>query len=485
VTTLQRSARGVDADRGDDHPSLALFAVMWALAAVWHLLGNTFVGSSWSQALLAAAVAFVLWRPGAMTPLSLLALASLVTVWEEAPVLGNHWLLVGLVDLVILMAVATAALRRRWDDPTDFADRVFPAARLCLLGFYGFAAFAKLNAGFFDRSTSCAVYYFGESTESVGLGALQLGGAAWLQWVVIVGTAAVELSIPVLLVVRRTRHVGVVLGLVFHGVLAIDRTHQFFDFSAVLAALFVLFLPSSAGEWVAERAGSVRARLALADDRLPRIAHVALAAAPAIAGLLVAADAVDASTALTIGWWPWHLYAIACVVATVLYLRQRRPTPERGALRPHHVLFLLVPLLVVANGLTPYLEVKTGYGWNMYANLRTVDGDSNHFLVRATLPLTDEQADLVRIISTDDPGLSRYADGGYALTWTQLRAYLADRPDVRITYARGDERVALRHASDRPELVEPVPVWREKLLLFRAVDLESPERCVPLFGPAR
>jgi hypothetical protein len=253
----------------------------------------------------------------------------------------------------------------------------------------------------------------------------------------------------------------------------------------VLAALFVLFLPASAGEWVAERAGSVRARLALADERLPVLVHGGLAAVPTVVGLLVAADVVDARTALDLGWWPWQLYAIACLVATVRYLRQRRPQPEAGMLRPHHVLFLLVPLLVVANGLTPYTEVKTGYGWNMYANLRTVDGDSNHFVIRQTVPLTDEQADLVRIISTDDPGLGLYADRGYALTWTQLRIYLSDHPDVRITYARGNERVALRHAADRPELVEPVPLWREKLLLFRAVDLESPERCVPLFGPAR
>ena len=89
----------------------------------------------------------------------------------------------------------------------------------------------------------------------------------------------------------------------------------------------------------------------------------------------------------------------------------------------------------------------------------------------------------MRIISTDDPGLPCYGERGYALTWTQLRIYLADHPDVRITYARGNERVALRHASDRPELVEPVPEWQEKLLLFRAVDLESPERCVPRSGP--
>lgn len=485
MTALEHASPRTVRGRHDAHPALVLFAVMWALAALWHILGNTLVGTSWSHAALALTVGLVLWKPGAMAPLCVLAVTSLITVWEEAPVLGNHWLLVGLIDIVILMAAAAAAIRRRWNEPRDFANRVFPAARLCLLGFYVFASFAKLNAGFFDRSVSCAVYYFGESTDSVGLGALRLGEAAWLQWFVIVGTAAVELSIPVLLIVRRTRHLGVVLGLVFHGVLAVDHSHQFFDFSSVLAALFVLFLPASAGEWVAERSGSMRARLALADERLPRVIQVALAVVPAAVGVLVAVDAVDAGTALDLGWWPWHLYSLLCIVATLRYLRQRRPEPEPGALRPHHVAFLLVPLLVVANGFTPYTEVKTGYGWNMYANLRTVDGDSNHFVIRRTVPLTDEQADLVRIISTDDPGLAQYGERGYALTWTQVRIYLSDHPDVRITYARGNEVVAVRRASDRPALVESVPVWREKLLLFRSVDLSSPERCAPAFGPAR
>jgi len=482
---IRRQLPGPDAARGTDHAGLALFSVLWALAAVWHLLGNTFAAPGWAQALLAVGAGLVLWRPGSVGPLTVLALGGVLTVWEEAPLLGNHWLLAGFVDLAILIAVAAGALRGRWSDRADLAARLFPAARLCLLGFYAFASFAKVNSGFFDRSTSCAVFYFQESTDSVGLASLQLGGAAWLQWAVIVGTVVVELSIPVLLMVRRTRHLGVVVGLVFHAVLAVDHSHQFFDFSSVLAPLFVLFLPGSAGTWVAERVGSVRARLALLDERLPLVVHAGLAVVPAMAGLAVAIELVDADGARELGWWPWQLWAVTGVVVTLRYLDQRPPAPVSRSLRPHQAVFLLVPLLVVGNGLTPYLELKTGYGWNMYSNLRTVDGESNHVLVRRTLPLTDEQDDLVRIIGTDDPGLARYARRDYALTWRQLRAYLADHPDVRITYDRGGARVALRHAADRPELVEPIPEWREKLQLFRAVDLRSPERCVPTFGPAR
>jgi hypothetical protein len=465
--------------------ALPLFAVLWALAAVWHLLGNPLTASPPAQLLLTLGAGLVLWRPGAVGPLVVLAVGGLVTMWSEAPMLGNHWLLAAFVDLALLLAVAVGAARRRWDDATDLADRFLPVARLSLLGFYLFASFAKVNAAFFDRSVSCATFYFRESTESLGLARLQLGGNAGLEWAVILGTVAVELSIPWLLIVRRTRHAGVVLGLLFHAVLALDHAHQFFDFSSVLTALFVLFLPPASGVWVAERVGSVRARLDLADARGPRTVHLALVALPVLAGLAVSFDVVDAGQALDLGWVPWQLFALGVIAATLRFLRQRPPAPSPRALRVGHVAFLLVPVLVVANGLTPYLELKTGFGWNMYANLRTVDGDSNHYLVRGTLPLTDVQAELVHIVATDDPGLAWYRENDYALSWQQLRAYLTDHPEVRITYRRGGATTSLARAGDDPELVRPLPLWKEKLQLFRAADERSPERCVPSFGAAR
>lgn len=473
-----------DVRRSPQADLLALFSVLWALAAVWHLLGATTTSPAWAQALLVVGIAAVLLWPGSPAALGALALGGIITMWEEAPVLGNHWLLAGAINLVILLALGVGALRRRFSDGTDLANRLFPAARLCLLGFYCFAAFAKLNSAFFDRSVSCAAFYFRESTDSLGLRVLQLGGAAWLENLVIVATVVVELSIPVLLLVARTRRIGVVIALVFHAVLALDRSHQFFDFSAVLFALFPLFLAPSAGTWVAERVGSVRARLALRNERLPERAHLAAAAVPIVVALLVTVDVIDSDAGVDVGWLPWQLFSLTIVIGTIWFVRQQQAVPA-VRLMPHHAVFLLVPLLVVLNGLTPYLELKTGYGWNMYANLRTVDGESNHLLVRRTLPLTDEQDDIVRIIDTNASGLVRYQETDYGLTWRQLRTYMANVPNRSITYERAGERIELDRASDLPELVEPVPSWREKVQLFRAVDLTSPERCVPAFGPAR
>src|SRR3546814_18382523 len=77
----------------------------------------------------------------------------------------------------------------------------------------------------------------------------------------------------------------------------------------------------------------------------------------------------------------------------------------------------------------------------MYANLRTVDGESNHVIVRRTLPLTDGQADVVRIVETNVSGLQRYRMTDYGLTWRQLRSYMSDHPSRSITSGRDRKSV--------------------------------------------
>jgi hypothetical protein len=471
--------------RSDKADTLALFSVVWALAACWHVVGNVSLGPSWAQAPVVVAVAAVLIRPGAVPALAALAVTSLVLLWEEAPILGNHWLLVGLVDLAVLFAFAMSAVRRRFTDRIDMAERLFPAARLCLLCFYFFAAFAKLNSAFFDRSVSCAAFFFRESTESIGVDGIRFGGAAWPEQVVIVATIATELSIPILLLRRRTRPIGVLLGLAFHFLVAVDQTHQFYDFSSVLFALFVLFLPQTAGAWVGERMGSIRARLALRGPRLPEVVKAAVVAVVLTLSLLVVTGAVSARDGVLMGWWPWQAFGLAAVVASVRYVRQRPPAyGPAWRIWPHHPAYLFIPILVVANGLSPYLELKTATGWNMYSNLRTVDGESNHLLVGRSFPVIGEQDDLVEIVRSDAPELQYYADSNYGLPFLQLREFLARHPQTALTYDRSGERITLRRADDRPELVAPVPTWREKLQVYRAVDLQSPERCQPGFGPA-
>ncbi len=457
---------------------------MWAVAALLHLVGNQAVATSTATVLLGAGIAIALLfpsRPWAIVPL---AVAELASAWLEAPVLGNHWLVTALVAAAALLVVGRRALKRLPLDGASTIADLAPVARLILLGFYAFAAFAKLNTDFFDPAVSCASFYFEESTGSLGLDGLRLGDAAWI---VIVGTAAVELSIPVLLLWRRTRRLWVLVALVFHALLAVDLTHQFYDFSSMLAALFVLFLPLEFAGWVGERARRVQDWLVQRGSLVPRLLHLVAVVGAVVAAVLTREwqDTPEASRLIDAGYVLWWAFALATIAAVVAFLRTGQPVEAPRPFRVASPVLALVPLLVLLNGLTPYLEIKTGYGFNMYANLRTVDGETNHLLLPTTFPLTDEQDEVVRIIESDDPVLRDYAERGYGLTPRQLRAYLSDHPDVGLTYEQGEERVEVDRAADRPELVEPVPLWVEKLLLFRAVDLGDKERCVPAFGPAR
>jgi hypothetical protein len=440
-----------------------VFARMWGIAVLAHLAGNwrhgdvlpdpSVIGFLLLAAGLLATSVVVAPRRGA-----LLALAALVplTVVLEAPVLGNHWLLAGFVSLAYLLAWG------RW-------ERFEPAARLILLVFYSFAAFAKINTGFLDPAVSCGVFYANQWLDSYGLP--QVGSSSALAWLAAWGSALIELSVPVLLLIRRTRPWGALLAIGFHGFISLDLSQHFYDFTAVLLPLFALFMEDRFFE-----------RFETLGIRLRPLFRRVLVGAVIVLGVGVTLANVTPPTELGLRflqyasflWWLPYLGAVAW--SAVGTLRHVTVSWRLGAVP------LVLAALVFLNGLTPYLELKTAYGWNMYSNLVTVDGESNHLIVRSTLPLREGHRNLVRVVSSSDPGLEIYTTNGYLLPWPSFRSYLASRPDISVTYERAGIRVEVPTVGESG-LGEPVPWWWRWFPL-RAVHEENPATCQPVFLPA-
>ena len=436
------------------------FTVLFAVAACFHVLGNAVFADPSGVVLVAAGAAAVVLAPGHRLAFLLLTAGVVVTVWQEAPLLSNHWALAGFV------AVGAAV--------AGPGERGLATVRACYLGFYVFAAFAKLNHDFFDPAVTCAAEYLDATADAVGLGGLDLTSRSWVRTAAAFATAAVELSVPLLLLRRRTRTVGVVVAVLFHAVVALPRGHQFFDFSSMLLAGWSTFLPSAFHRRAAERLRGPVARVAA-------LVFVVLAG---VLGASSAAGDTDRATLIDVGWWIWQPLSLLAVVAVVTFA-VRSWTGDDVALRPPFGVALVVPVLVVLNGLTPYAELKTSASWNMYANLRTADGESNHLLVRRTLPLTQPQDDLVTIVDTDDPRLAAYRDGGFLLPVRTLRAYLQDHDDVSALLDLDGELVVVGPGQPVPaRLGPPVPDWVERLFVLRAVDAGEPERCQTGFLPA-
>lgn len=439
------------------NPPFAWFLRLWSIAVLAHVIGNptawrgSAVGSALGTVslLLALSAIVVLAHPSRATA-GAMALLTMAAVFLEAPFLGNHWLVAGLVSILLVVAVM------RTDPWASFA----PGARGVLISFYSFAAFAKLNRGFFDPTVSCGITYANQLLGSYGLPLIPVGD--WRALAVAGATALIELAVPVLLVVKRTRRYGVLLGFVFHLFISFDLDQHFYDFSALLVALFSLFLADRVLE------------------RFPAPLTMRRPAQAVIGGLLVvlAVASVVPATASTVRlldsgvfflWIPWGLFLIGRLLWLV-----REPTAAQPVWGRLGWVGGLLVAVTVFNGLTPYLELKTGYGFNMYANLVTADGRSNHYLIPRTIPLTDAQRDPYIVLASDDPGLHQYVDSGWAITERQLFDYLADHPSASATVTRvvgGGERVVT--SADGVAL----PWWRDKFQLFRAVDLDDPPRC--------
>ncbi|MGH3708626.1 MAG: hypothetical protein ACRDRQ_11090 [Pseudonocardiaceae bacterium] len=463
-----------------------LFAFLWAVAALFHVLGPsgravqifsdpTTLGIS--HALLAMCALWLLLRPARDLPLVLVVVLGLITAWQEAPVLGNHWLVVALVDLALLLSVL-ATVRNGRIDRGKLAEMFLPLARWCLILFYSFAAFAKLNSAFFDTAVSCSNFYFDETVRSLGLDAPLTVGAGGLAHLLPLVAVMTELSIPILLLGRRTRIFGVVLGLVFHSLIALDLRHLFIDFSSVLTALFVMFLPVL---FAVRALNFLRGRGAWLMISWVTVAGVVLGAGWIGSGSLAAFVFFEGRLLF------WYVFDVAVLLGVVMWLAHHgRPNPERLLALPgkEKMWLLVVPALVVLNGLLPYFELRTGYVYTMYSNLRMVDGKSNHLIVRSSFPLANRQANLVKVVASSDQGLGLYATSNYLLPWDSFRAYLAENPDVAVTYERGGQNYVINRTSDYPELVILPPLLARKLLAMRAVDGSVEPRCQDAFLPA-
>ena len=439
----------------------SLFARLFGIAITAHVVGN------WSQPDIPAAVGWVNLAVGVvglallMRPTrSLLLVASALVVASvllEMPITGNHWLVAGLVGAAILVNGGNE-------------QRFLPAARLVLLAFYSFAAFAKLNSGFFDPTVSCAVFYANQSLGSFGLPALDVEG--FVSRVLIWATVVIEASVPIILLWRRTRYVGVLLGTVFHTLISFDLDQHFYDFTTVLIALFVLFLPDQSIESLAAQLAEISRRKLVPGGLLVGMLGVLV---------LMSVFPLTPITAFMLSRLPfvfWVPFGLLWVAALV---RARAPgaamswrTGAAGA---------VVVVLTVLNGLTAYTEIKTAYSFNMYANLVTSQGESNHFVVRSTWPLRDGYEGPVEILESSDGGLEVYRDEGYLVAYPQLRRYLSVRPDVSLTFRRNGEVTVLAQASLRPELVDPGPWWW-RFFPLRAIDTRNPPLCQAAFLPA-
>lgn len=457
-----------------------IFAFLWGCA---HVIHATHQGGDGASALtqpdllvVLAAGLLVLLRPSSARRLTTLAGVQILAFVINYPFVPNHWTLAAFVNVGLLLSAIKAWRESQFNTGT-LLSQAAPYARAVFLIAYSAAAVAKLNTTFLDPAHSCAVSFL--ETTHLLLGAdLPTGLPAHaLIWVSLV----TELSVPFLLLLRRTRVVGIAIAMTFHVLLASIPGMLVMDFAIFIVALLVPFAPLDLGDRVYRDGARFSYRRPRLVESMRRRRHLLSTGAVGT----VATLAILRGLAIGSERWElliWAIFAsigliLLAVGGTILASYQREPDPSAMLLgwnRLSWFYYVLIAVLVL-NVVSPYVGLKTTTSFTMFSNLHTEGEATNHLLI-PRLRVAGYQDDLVEVLDASDDDFTELTEENQFLTYHELRRHLHEKPEATVRYVRDGNAYDLSDASGRSHVAELSYIER-KLIHLRPVNSAGTPEC--------
>lgn len=458
--------------------SLEIFAFLWACTSIFHQAKGEIWAVQGIDLLMIIAAASVLVRPSNLTNFLILAVVQLIDLYIKLPNITNHTVVMGVTDLAIIAAVVREAWRRPGAplDKGSLFETFAPAVRLETLVLYFYVVFHKLNWDFLDPQYSAAsVHYQNLLNTLAKLHLPQFSSERWAQLLAIYGTLVIETAIPILISIRPTRIIGVWMGLLFHFVLGFE---DYYDFTTMMFALLFLFTPENfpsllADWWKDSRIGGAARRIG--EQPIFRTIPPAIWIAAVGALVIGSVDVLIPRNSFRLFKVLWMFYAAAVMTAFAGAVHgRRRSEPIAARTSIFHLpspIFAIFPLLVLLNGASPYLGLKTRSCFTMFSNLRTEGGTSNHLIVPASTQIAGFQKEMVLILESSDPILAKLADKQTSIPLFNLRTMISAKASqgqsgTSIKYTQGDRTIIVADAEKDPVLSKPYPYLLRKFLLF-------------------
>lgn len=456
----------------------AAFIWMWSVFSIFHLarrISETDLGYPGLLYVVATLCSIVTILNPRLIHVFLASVAlGFVATLATMPVTSNHtfmriFLMAGMLFSFLYIYIKHKhALRVT---PGDFYVVFAPYGKAMLVIMYFYGVFHKINTDFLNPDTSCAVTLWELYPLPFGL-----ADAVWVHYIAIYAALIIEAAIIVMLFIPRTKYWGLLLGLGFHFVLGINGYRFFVAFSSMTFALHFLFLP--AGFLTRVRQGGIGRSMSSRRWAYPVV----------VLGLLGVYAGV-----LGFGWMSFYyatlslfiVVSVAILVAVALYGQSgtvRRADTWRGLHSPSPVLYLL-GIAFFINGAMPYLGLKTEQSLNMFSNLYTERGETNHLVITEPFYLADFQNDVVRIMRTNEPYFADVRDEGLLIPWFEFRRMISQTPMeyrrfLMLEYMRdGEIHVITPEYVSQAGVVEPLSAWLEDWFHFRYITTIRPQVC--------
>ena len=423
-------------------------------------------------------------------------LFQMLSCFKDMPVTANHWFFSMILSGLLLCTLGWQIVRDRFNNApidTEYPKKVFPVIRLLVVLMYFMAVFHKLNTDFFDPQVSCAVHIWEQIASGGFMLPLPADPPLWFRHLLIYGTLLIELTIPVLLSMRRTWFVALIVGGGFHLMTGLIMRH----FPVLICALYFLFIPKGAARPLTQKFETLIRRIS--QDSFGVIGALILQAVVMTLGSVLAFlhdysreighyrwGAYADQSAL----WPllrvWWLLAAAVFGMTVFFvIRHGYYRIQRDQLfrTRWFAAYAVVPVFML-NCLAPYLGLKTVDTMAMWSNLNTLNGENNHMVLRGNgwkvFPYGD---DMVEIIDTNVPEWrQKLVYENRLVAWTMLKQMVQDRvrtsrARIYLKYRRGGLVETVDDAAWNPELMDTNPYWFRKCVFIKLVSKGEVREC--------
>jgi predicted DCC family thiol-disulfide oxidoreductase YuxK len=471
LTVLGRTA--LRADDAGWEALFQVFSLVFGLFAVMHFFINVLDYTAFevypSTWIVLVCGAGLLLQPGSKRIFIVLIGALLVDAWLRAPLQSNHTIIKNFLLVAFLGSAVWHTLKgSRWSD--FFRDAV-PVGRVLLLTMYFYGVFHKINAGFLDPSVSCAVVLWRAMPWPLHL----LDNAA-IHYLTIYGTFIVESVIVAMLLTRRWRDWGIVLGIGFHGLIALSGFQMYPAFSTLTIALHTMFLSPEKARRIVNGENYQGLITGLRSWKGAVLLPTMM--------LLIAWFAIKRDFGMVAFAW----LSLAALVAGVILFPGKpvRDEPAGPASVEDPLLWSrltwlnAVGILFFLSCAMPYLGLKTAQTVNMFANLRLEGGVNNHLIMRALPMPFGYLDDLVEVReASGDSMLKLAASAKYGMVYYHVLDRLDRSPGAKVSFVRKgvlhENQTAKTLAEDISQTLHPA--WFRKWFHFQFVPPGDPPKC--------
>lgn len=462
-----------------DHARIFIWA--FALSSIWHYASsgkeifafwlnfNSAVSPLIFIAISTAIVAAI--RPGNAQALLIFSIGQLVAILGRFPQVADHLVMEALLHISIVVSIAYHAWRQRSMELSvaELFEAFAPVGRWLLIIMYFFGTFHKINPGFLNPDSSCAIPFI----EGFWVPDAVVHSAP-VEYLAIYGTLVFEFIAMLLLMWRPTKYYGMLLGIPFHYIIGISGYGTLAHFSSFALALHLLFVSPNFGQrllndsWVPEFIKSPK------PFRLLTFIIILLQLVFALhLGLTREGYLVNI------------LFGIYGAILILMVIRHGRHRPEDGGYRLKSPLIglNLIPVYFFLHCCSPYFGLGTGGTIQMFSGLRTEGGVSNHYWVPKPLYLFPFQEKIVYIEDAVNPSLKAASEDGQGMVLFDFQRHITEREALYLplTVRVDDVRYEINSVEGLQDFINQhftEQSWlARKYLSFRLVDEEHPNRC--------